>query len=125
MALNFSALPEVDALRNETVMPGNWRARVRSDRPRAWWLAQASAYLTRLNPPTAALLAARRVQHALDGHAPLPLPRETVAIHVRRADAGMKDRRPQVGAGVLLPPACLRIIASITYHAAQASQGTS
>ncbi|KAG5180097.1 hypothetical protein JKP88DRAFT_349681 [Tribonema minus] len=51
-----------------------------------WWRAQAAGYFSRLNARTSQEMIARRLRSAARGAAPLPLPPDTIAVHVRHGD---------------------------------------
>eukprot|EP00611_Tribonema_gayanum_P027722 TRINITY_DN6934_c0_g1_i1.p1 TRINITY_DN6934_c0_g1~~TRINITY_DN6934_c0_g1_i1.p1 ORF type:complete len:478 (-),score=109.05 TRINITY_DN6934_c0_g1_i1:377-1810(-) len=51
-----------------------------------WWRAQAAGYFTRLNARTSQEMIARRMRSAASGAAPLPLPPNTISVHVRHGD---------------------------------------
>eukprot|EP00611_Tribonema_gayanum_P003169 TRINITY_DN1246_c0_g1_i3.p1 TRINITY_DN1246_c0_g1~~TRINITY_DN1246_c0_g1_i3.p1 ORF type:complete len:360 (+),score=51.29 TRINITY_DN1246_c0_g1_i3:1406-2485(+) len=73
-----------------TQVPQKWRDRWEATNQTGdivyWWRAQAVTYLFRFNARTADALSARRLQIARQGVAPLPLPLNTVSVHVRHGD---------------------------------------
>ncbi|KAG5189553.1 hypothetical protein JKP88DRAFT_206076 [Tribonema minus] len=85
-------LPVYKVGRRRLDVPKKWRQRWADTRQKGdllyWWRAQAVAYVTRLNPQTSRELISRRRAHAAAGTVPLPLPNDTVSVHVRHGDKG-------------------------------------
>ncbi|KAG5189461.1 hypothetical protein JKP88DRAFT_146856, partial [Tribonema minus] len=87
---NLTQLPIPLVRKRRLEVPEKWRQRWAETRQTAdllyWWRAQAVSYVARLNPPTSRELITRRLAHAAAGTAPLPLPDDTVSMHVRHGD---------------------------------------